>query len=72
MGVNSYHHQGIRKLAPGLKAMAVAEDGLVEGVYAPDREYIRAVQWHPEFMPPEDADAGKIFQSFIEGCKRHA
>lgn len=72
MGVNSYHHQGIRKLAPGLKAMAVAEDGLVEGVYAPDREYIQAVQWHPEFMPPEDADAGKIFQSFIEGCKRHA
>lgn len=72
MGVNSYHHQGIRKLAPGLKAMAVAEDGLVEGVYASDREYIRAVQWHPEFMPPEDADAGKIFQSFIEGCKRHA
>ena len=43
MGVNSYHHQGIRKLAPELKAMAVAEDGLVEGIYAPDREYIQAV-----------------------------
>ena len=72
MGVNSYHHQGIRKLAPGLKAMAVAEDGLVEGIYAPDREYIQAVQWHPEFMSPGDADAGKIFRSFIEGSKGNA
>lgn len=72
MGVNSYHHQGIKKMAPGLKATAVAEDGLVEGIYAPDREYIQAVQWHPEFMSPGDADAGKIFRSFIEGSKGHA
>ena len=72
MGVNSYHHQGIKKLAPGLKATAVAEDGLVEGIYAPDREYIQAVQWHPEFMSSGDADAGKIFRSFIEGSKGHA
>lgn len=72
MGVNSYHHQGIKKLAPGLKATAVAEDGLVEGIYAPDREYIQAVQWHPEFMSPGDADAGKIFRSFIEGSKGNA
>ena len=72
MGVNSYHHQGIKKLAPGLKATAVAEEGLVEGIYAPDREYIQAVQWHPEFMSPGDADAGKIFRSFIEGSKGHA
>lgn len=72
MGVNSYHHQGIKKLAPGLKATAVAEDGLVEGIYAPDREYIQAVQWHPEFMSPGDADEGKIFRSFIEGSKGNA
>uniref|UniRef100_UPI003078B0FB gamma-glutamyl-gamma-aminobutyrate hydrolase family protein n=1 Tax=Enterocloster clostridioformis TaxID=1531 RepID=UPI003078B0FB len=56
----------------GPKATAVAEDGLVEGIYAPDREYIQAVQWHPEFMSPGDADAGKIFRSFIEGSKGHA
>ena len=68
MGVNSYHHQGIKKLAPGLKATAVAEDGLVEGIYAPDREYIQAVQWHPEFMGAGDADAAKIFEGFIKGC----
>ena len=68
MGVNSYHHQGIKALAPGLRAMAAAEDGLVEGVYAPDKRFIQAVQWHPEFMGAGDTDAAKIFEGFIKGC----
>lgn len=49
MGVNSYHHQAIRELSPKLKAMALSEDGLVEAVYMPDKRFIEAVQWHPEF-----------------------
>jgi putative glutamine amidotransferase len=31
--VNSYHHQGIRDLAPRFKPMAYADDGLIEGYY---------------------------------------
>ena len=69
IGVNSYHHQGIKKLAPGLGISAVAEDGLVEGIYARDKRYIQAIQWHPEFMGREDRDSGKIFREFVEGCK---
>ena len=69
LGVNSYHHQGIKKLAPGLGISAVAEDGLVEGIYARDKRYIQAIQWHPEFMGQEDRDSGKIFREFVEGCK---
>ena len=68
LGVNSYHHQGIKALAPGLRVMAAAEDGLVEGVYAPDKRYIQAVQWHPEFMGAGDTDAANIFEGFIKGC----
>ncbi len=30
--VNSFHHQGIRKLAPGLKVSALSPDGLAEGL----------------------------------------
>ena len=48
--------------------MAAAEDGLVEGVYAPDKRYIQAVQWHPEFMGAGDTDAANIFEGFIKGC----
>jgi len=66
--VNSYHHQGINKLAKGLEVMALADDGLVEAVYMPDRSYVWAVQWHPEFSL-KDENAKKIFSSFTESAE---
>lgn len=48
--VNSMHHQGIRTLAPGLRAAATGEDGLIEAVEAPGCEFMIGVQWHPEFF----------------------
>lgn len=47
--VNSYHHQAVSRLAPGLSAMAVSPDGLTEALYKPDQRFLWAVQWHPEF-----------------------
>jgi putative glutamine amidotransferase len=57
--VNSRHHQGIRRLAPGLAVVAEAPDGLIEAVElaepaggsgpaGADGWWLRAVQWHPE------------------------
>ncbi len=46
--VNSFHHQGIRDVAPVLKATAHASDGLVEGLELPGHPFGLAVQWHPE------------------------
>ncbi len=46
--VNSLHHQGVRNLAPVLKAVAVAPDGLVEGLELEDHPFALGVQWHPE------------------------
>ena len=31
-GVNSYHHQAVKDLAPKAEAMAYSEDGLVEAI----------------------------------------
>jgi gamma-glutamyl-gamma-aminobutyrate hydrolase PuuD len=47
---NSAHHQGIRDLAPGLRAVAWASDGLVEAFEAVGAEggWTVGVQWHPE------------------------
>jgi len=66
--VNSYHHQGVNKLAKGLEVMALADDGLMESVYMPDRSYVWAVQWHPEFAL-KDENSKKIFSSFVESVK---
>ena len=62
--VNSYHHQGINRLAKGLEIMASADDGLVEAVRMPDHPYVWAVQWHPE-LSLKDEVSKKIFASFV-------
>ena len=49
-GVNSFHHQAIRDLAPGLAAVAHSPDGLIEAVAMPGNMSVFGVQWHPELM----------------------
>jgi putative glutamine amidotransferase len=47
--VNSRHHQAIKDLAPGLQAVAVAPDGIVEAIAGSDPSWwLWGVQWHPE------------------------
>lgn len=69
MGVNSCHHQAIRDLSEQLKPMAVAEDGLIEAVYMPEKRFVMAVQWHPEFSFKTDQHSVMIFDSFVQSMK---
>lgn len=59
--VNSRHHQAIRDLAPGLRAVSWAEDGLIEAVEPadPGAPWMLAVQWHPE-----DLNERALFDGF--------
>ncbi len=68
IGVNTYHHQAVKDLAPCFTPMAVSEDGLVEAFYMPGKRYVWAVQWHPEFMSKDDEAASKLFASFVNAC----
>jgi putative glutamine amidotransferase len=48
--VNSVHHQGIKDLAAGFVIEArCPSDGMIEAIRKPGRNYLAAVQWHPEF-----------------------
>lgn len=69
LGVNSYHHQAVKTLAPSLTVMAESEDGLVETVCMPEKTYVWAVQWHPELSYQTDKYSRKIFESFVAACK---
>ena len=66
---NSFHHQAIKALGKGLEIMAVAEDGIIEAVYLPGRQYVRAYQWHPERLFETDLENRMIFKDFINACK---
>lgn len=69
MGVNSYHHQAVKRLGEGLAVAATAPDGVVEALYLPDHKFALAVQWHPEFSFCSDGNSRKIFGAFVEACR---
>lgn len=62
--VNSFHHQAIRRLAPGLHQTAIGEDGTVEGVESDDG-LIVAVQCHPEELTTDLPWARRLFERFV-------
>ena len=62
---NSFHHQAIKRLGVGLKIMARATDGTVEGVYLEGAQYVRGYQWHPERLVFSDGDNEAIFRDFV-------
>ncbi len=64
--VNSLHHQGIRRLAPGLRAVATAPDGLIEAVEVPDHPFALGVQWHPENLVATMPPMRSLFHSFVK------
>jgi putative glutamine amidotransferase len=64
--VNSMHHQGIKRLAPGLSASAFAPDGLIEGVEMGGPGYVVGVQWHPEELADRHHGQRRLFSSFLE------
>ncbi len=68
LGVNSYHHQAIKILGADLKAMARADDGIIEAVCHTKKHFVWAVQWHPEFSFYADENSRKIFKAFVEAC----
>ena len=68
--VNSYHHQGIRDLAPRFRPMAHDGDGLVEGYYDPKAAFLMGLQFHPERMLEEAAANFRIWQAFGAAIKR--
>ena len=47
--------------------MAFSEDGLIEAIYQPDKKYLWAIQWHPEYMM-HDQSSQLIIAEFIKKC----
>lgn len=68
--VNSMHHQGVRRLAPGMKATALAPDGLVEGFEGTGDSFLLAVQWHPEELVDQSEGMRSLFAGFVAASCR--
>jgi putative glutamine amidotransferase len=69
--VNSFHHQANGVTGPGLRAVAWAEDGVIEGVEGGADGFVLGVEWHPERMT-DCAANGRLFAAFVESARVYA
>lgn len=68
--VNSMHHQAIDRLGAGLREVAWAPDGVIEGIEIPgDERFVLGVQWHPEELVGHDPAARNLFTALIEAAR---
>ncbi|MBK9623318.1 MAG: gamma-glutamyl-gamma-aminobutyrate hydrolase family protein [Rhodocyclaceae bacterium] len=67
--INSIHHQGIQKLAPGFVVEAQCpDDGMIEAIRRTGPGFVAGVQWHPEFRQKNcnaTFDDNPVLQDFL-------
>lgn len=66
--VRSAHHQSVKNPGRSLKLSAVAHDGVVEALESRGKNFLIAVQWHPE-KTNHDRFTKKLFKALINAAK---
>lgn len=68
--VNSMHHQAIKALGAGLRAVAWAPDQIVEGIELTDASrFVLGVQWHPEELVSHSEPARRLFTALVSRAR---
>ena len=67
--VRSAHHQSVMNPGRGLHLSAVAHDKVIEALEPRSKQFLLAVQWHPE-KTPDDRYSKKLFAAFINASKK--
>ena len=71
LDVNSFHHQALKGLGRGLRPVAWAPDGVVEGIELDGADFVVGVQWHPEDLAGHDAAARNVFRALVAAARAH-
>jgi putative glutamine amidotransferase len=66
--VNSFHHQSADQLGRGLRAVAFAPDGVIEGIEARGSRFVVGVQWHAEALT-ERPEQASLFRAFVDASR---
>jgi putative glutamine amidotransferase len=67
--VNTIHHQAVKEVAQGLKAVAWSDDGTIEGIESHDHPWLLMVQFHPEELVGFHAPSQHLFRAFVDACR---
>jgi putative glutamine amidotransferase len=64
LGVKSHHHQGVDRVGDGISVTGHSDDGTIEAIEIPDRQFALGVLWHPE----EDVQS-RVIGSLVEEAR---
>lgn len=74
-GVNSAHHQSVKKLGEGFVVTALCRiDDTIEAIEDPSKRFVVGVQYHPERMTTSGEfkeHRRKLFEAFIEAATEY-
>jgi len=65
----SSHHQALKNPGRGLRLSAISQDGVIEAVESRGRNFLIAVQWHPE-KTLADQYTRKLFKALIDASRK--
>jgi putative glutamine amidotransferase len=64
--VKSHHHQAYGRIGDGLREVAWAEDGVVEGLEDAEQRFALGVLWHPE-----EGEDGALFRALVDEARQY-
>ena len=68
VAVNSFHHQSVDRLGSDLRAVAWADDGVIEGIEGWGSSLLLGVQWHAEALVESPAQLA-LFRRLVTACE---
>lgn len=72
--INTIHHQAVKDIGRELAVEARStDDDIVEAIRWTGSSYVVGVQWHPEFMSPEDSsllDGKPLLNEFLAAARK--
>lgn len=66
---SSGHHQAVKLVAPSLRVVATAADGIIEALEKPGHPWLIAVQWHPEVTAGQDPSQQALFDALVQKAR---
>ncbi|MCY3798522.1 MAG: gamma-glutamyl-gamma-aminobutyrate hydrolase family protein [Chloroflexi bacterium] len=67
---SSGHHQAVKAVAPSLRVVASAADGIIEALEKPGHPWLIAVQWHPEVTAGRDPSQQALFDALVQKARQ--
>jgi putative glutamine amidotransferase len=69
--VNSTHHEAVKDVAPGYRAVGFASDQVIEAIESTELTFSLGVQWHPEDMYRQYPLFSRLYEAFVAAASAY-